>query len=80
MFPAGVEHSIDRGMKQRMIELSGDAEGKGQIEVSDPETINAFNRCNRFNVFDTARGFDLGNQEAFSIGALHLRRRWHGLS
>src|SRR5271163_4031393 len=42
MFLAGCDRAVDRALEVGMVELAGNAEGDGKIEMADPERVDAF--------------------------------------
>ena len=55
-----------------MLELAGDAERRGQVEMADPEAVDAVERGDRVGVLDAGPGLDLGEEGRARIGGGEL--------
>ena len=55
--------------KFRMVKLPVDTQRATQIEVPNPQAINAFNRGDGVNVFDPFLGLNKGNAGDAAIGS-----------
>ena len=68
----GGDDAVDGVLELRVIELPGDSEGIGEVEVADPQHVDAVHRRDGVHVGDSLRGLDLGDDQLLLVGALHL--------
>jgi hypothetical protein len=59
--PACRNDPRDGSVIRRVIELAWNAEKVGQIEVPDPQHVNAINRGDSLDMLQSPVGFNLGN-------------------
>ena len=69
---AGLHHGVDRGEEILVLELAGDAQRRGQVEMADPEAVDAVERGDRVGVLDAGPGLDLGEEGGARVGGGEL--------
>ena len=75
MLATGGDDALDRADIAGVVELAGDAEEVRQIEVAEPETIDAVHGGDLLDGVETPLGFDLRDDEVAGIRRPHLGRR-----
>src|SRR4051794_24873270 len=68
---AGGEDGLYGPEVVRVVELARDAEGVRQVEVADPEDVDAGDGGDSLDILDAAGGLDLRDQEGFPVGGAH---------
>ena len=71
---AGRDHRVDRLDEFRIVELAGDAERHRQVEMPDPQAIDAVDRRDGIGVLHALRGLDLAEQGGLLVGGGQLLR------
>ena len=70
----GRDRRLDRLLELRMVELAGDAERDRQVEMPDPEAVDAVDGRHRLGVLDAFGGLDLAEQGRALVGGGELVR------
>src|SRR5439155_6509370 len=68
-----VEEPVDRGQVVGVVELAGDPERRRQVEVADPEDVDALDCRNLVRLLDPRRSLDLRDHEQLAVDLLHRR-------
>ena len=69
MLLAGLRDRSDRVGEVPVLELAGDAERAAEIEMADPQAVDALERGDRIGVLDPLAGLDLGEQRGPRLAA-----------
>lgn len=75
MFAGGSDDGAHGSMEIRVIELGYDAHAGGEIEVADPENIDAWSSGDGIGVGKALKGFDLADDGGVAVGEIEVFRR-----
>ena len=78
MLAGGGDDAFHGGDVDGIVELAGNAEEVRQVEVADPEDVDAVDRGDVVDGLEAALGLDLGDDDVARVGGLHLRERIAG--
>jgi hypothetical protein len=67
-------HAVDGGEELRVRELAGDAERAGEIEVPDPQAVDALHGRDLVGILGTRRRLDLHEQAVARVEGRELLR------
>ena len=72
------DHLAHRRVEARVVELAGDAHEVGQVEMADPQHVDAFDGGDLIDLLQTALGLDLrDDQRALVVACGSSRRHRH---